>query len=141
LITLVVQGLSLKPLVRYLNIRTNEEIIDKRKATELRLHLAESVLGYIDMNYPAETENNDAYKRVRDKYQRMVENARRHLENENEEDEEDAFLPQYRQMLVELVYIRRRELAYARYKKTFNEELIREREWELDLEEARLKSP
>ena len=46
----------------------------------------------------------------------------------------------FRQMLVELVYIRRRELNRFRHTGEYSEELIRERERELDLEEARLKT-
>ena len=42
-------------------------------------------------------------------------------------------------MLLELVHIRRRELNYLRHKGEFSLELILEREWELDVEEARLK--
>jgi CPA1 family monovalent cation:H+ antiporter len=43
-------------------------------------------------------------------------------------------------MLIELVYIRRRELNRFRHTGEYSEELIRERERELDLEEARLKT-
>jgi len=42
-------------------------------------------------------------------------------------------------ILPELVHIRRRELNYLRHKGEFSLELILEREWELDVEEARLK--
>ncbi|MEJ0101144.1 MAG: hypothetical protein WDO19_00705 [Bacteroidota bacterium] len=43
-------------------------------------------------------------------------------------------------MLLELVDVRRKELGRFRHNKEYNEELIRDREWELDLEEARLRS-
>jgi len=46
----------------------------------------------------------------------------------------------YRQMLIELVHIRRRELNFLRRKGEFSLEVIREKEWELDIEEARLKN-
>jgi CPA1 family monovalent cation:H+ antiporter len=42
-------------------------------------------------------------------------------------------------MLIELVHIRRRELNYLRHKGEFSLELIHEKEWDLDIEEARLK--
>jgi Na+/H+ antiporter len=139
LVTLVLQGLSLKPLIRVLNIETPDTEKTKLQALALRIQLAESVLAYIDTNYPEETQNNDTYKRVRDRYERMIEITKRKLESDEEEDEADSFLPQYRQMLIELVHIRRRELNYFRHKGEYSEELIREREWELDLEETRLK--
>ena len=43
-------------------------------------------------------------------------------------------------MLVEIVKIRRLLIRQFRYKNEFDEELIREREKELDLEEARLST-
>jgi CPA1 family monovalent cation:H+ antiporter len=102
--------------------------------------MAESVLSYLDTNYPDETQHHEAYKRVRDRYERMIEIAKRQLESDEPDDEAAGFLPHYRQMLIELVHIRRRELQYSRHKSEFSEELIREKEWELDLEEARLKN-
>ncbi len=138
LITLVLQGLSLKPLIRILKIEVPDTEKTRLQALALRIRLAESVLSYIDTNYPEETQNNDTYKRVRDRYERMIEITKRKLETDEEEDEADSFLPQYRQMLIELVHIRRRELNYFRHKGEYSEELIREREWELDLEETRL---
>lgn len=139
LITLVLQGLSLKPLIRILNIEGNDHEKHAQQTLALRIRLAESVLSYLDTNYPDETQNFDAYKRVRDRYERMIEIAKRKLESAEADEEEASFLPQYRQMLLELIYIRRRELNYYRHTAEYSEELIREREWELDLEEARLK--
>ncbi len=139
LVTLVLQGLSLKPLIRKLNIEEEDSEEEELKILTMRIQLAESVLSYLDTNYPEETQNNDTYKRVRDRYERMIEITKRKLEGDDADDEGASFLPQYRQMLLELVHIRRRELKYFRHKGEYSEELIREREWELDLEEARLQ--
>ena len=135
LATLVLQGLSLKPLIKFLKIQDDKKDVEQLEAEELRLRLAESVLTYLDINYADKVQENETYKRVRDGYDRMIEVAKR----KNNEQNEESFLSEYRQMLIELVNIRRRELMYMRYKGEFSEELIREREWELDLEEARLK--
>jgi CPA1 family monovalent cation:H+ antiporter len=70
----------------------------------------------------------------------MIDIAKRKLESDEAADESASFLPHYRQMLLELVHIRRRELNYLRHKGEFSLELILEREWELDVEEARLKN-
>lgn len=137
LITLVLQGLGLKPLIRLLKIDVNEKEADKLLALSLKIRLAESVLSYLDTNYPEEIQNHETYKRVRERYDRMIQITKRNMET-GAEQEENSFLPHYRQMLVELVHIRRRELNYVRHTGEFSEELIREKEWELDLEEARL---
>ena len=140
LFTLVLQGLSLQPLIRFLKIGVNEKESEKVQSLALRVQLAESVLAYLDTNYQDEIEQNETYKRVRDRYERMIEVARKKLEQEEAEDETASFLPRYRQMLVEIVEVRRRELNRFRHANEYNEELIREREWELDLEEARLRN-
>ncbi|MEI9943731.1 MAG: Na+/H+ antiporter [Chitinophagaceae bacterium] len=139
LVTLVLQGLSLKPLIRYLKIETNEKESERIQSLALRVQLGEAVLSFMDTNYKEEAEKNEAYKRVRDRYERMIEVAKKKLEMEEVEEEGSSFLPKYRQMLVELVDVRRKELNHFRRTKEYNEELIREREWELDLEEARLR--
>ena len=140
LVTLVLQGLSLKPLIRYLKIPVNEKESGKTQTLALRIQLAESVLAYLDTNYLEEIRQNDTYKRVRDRYERMIEISKKKLDAEDMADEESSFLPHYRQMLIEIVEVRRRELNRVRHTNEFDEEMIREREWELDLEEARLRN-
>lgn len=139
LFTLVLQGLSLKPLIRFLKIETNEKESERVQALAMRVQLAEAVLSFLDTNYKEEIEKNEAYKRVRERYERMIEVAKKKLEMEESAEEASSFLPRYRQMLVDLVDVRRKELNRFRRSNEYNEELIREREWELDLEEARLR--
>lgn len=140
LVTLVLQGLSLKPLVRALNLDVEDDKAVKNQGLQLRLQLAEFVLAYLDTNYIEEVESIEAYQRVRARYERMVEVTRGKIDSEEEDKESEAFLPQYREMLLELVHIRRTALNRFRYTGQFPEELLREREWELDLEEARLRN-
>jgi len=60
---------------------------------------------------------------------------------EKEEGKElsPSFLPRYRQLLLELVAVQRRELSQMRHDKIFSDELLRSKEFELDLEEARFR--
>jgi CPA1 family monovalent cation:H+ antiporter len=139
LFTLVLQGLSLKPFIRLLNIQTNEKESEELQALDMRLRLAQAALGYIDNNYKEQIETNETYKRVRDRYERMISIAQQKLSAQERLDEGNTFIPQYRQMLLELVAVRRQELTHFRNNNEFPDELIRERERELDLEEARLR--
>lgn len=139
LITLVLQGLSLSPLIKALKIEVDEEE-DKAQQLLMRIQLAESVLAYLDSNYSEEIDDNETYKRVRDRYERMIDVAKKNLAAAEKEEEQHSFLPHYRQMLLEIIEVRRRELSRYRHSGEFSEELIREREWELDLEEARLRN-
>jgi len=139
LFTLVLQGLSLKPLIRYLKIETDDGESLKMQSLSLRIQLAEAALSFIDINYAGHIENNEVFRRVRERYERMIEVAKKKLDADEAENDGASFVPQYRQMLVELVNVRRKELNRFRNGTEYNEELIREREWELDLEEARLR--
>lgn len=139
LFTLVLQGLSLKPVIRLLKIKGDEKQSENMQALDMRLRLAQAVLAHIDGQYAKEIAENETYKRVRDRYARMIEITQKKLETREDTDEAQSFLPHYRQMLLELVAVRRRELNHFRHNNSYSEELIREREWELDLEEARLR--
>lgn len=75
LITLVLQGLSLSPLIKKLGVEVTENTAIQSLA--LRIHLAESVLAYLDTNYTKQVEESDTYKRVRDRYERMIEIAKK----------------------------------------------------------------
>ena len=138
LFTLVLQGLSLKPIIRLLKIEGDDKGEDMQML-DMRLRLANAVLAHIDDKYSNEIETNETYKRVRDRYARMIEITQKKLDSRELTDDEKTFLPHYRQMLLELVQVRRSELNQFRHHNTFSEELIREREYELDLEEARLR--
>lgn len=140
LITLVLQGLSLKPLIRLLKIEVSE-LPERQQNQIIRMKLAEAVLAYLEINYADQTAAHETYARVRERYTRMLEQAKKKVESGEETREEDLhFLKEYRQMLIELIQVRRLTLKRFRYAKEFDEELIREREYELDLEEARLRT-
>lgn len=137
LFTLVLQGLSLSPIIRWLKI-SEEENEDKEQEVEIRLRLADAALNHLQTNYVAELETIDAYIRIKDRYQRMSEIANQKLLKEDTEKAVPHFLPKYRRMLLELVNVRRRELYKLRNEKSYSDELLRRKEHELDLEEARL---
>jgi len=138
LFTLVLQGLSLPWVIRKLNIPDEGGENEKEQEAAIRLRLAGASLDYMKTNYPEEMNTIDAYKRLRERYERMIEIANKKLLNEENDDAVPGFLPKYRQMLLELVTIRRQELLKLRNEKLYSDELLNNREWDLDLEEARL---
>jgi CPA1 family monovalent cation:H+ antiporter len=137
LFTLVFQGLSLSPIIKWLKIKEddNEEV---EHEIIIRLRLAEAALSHLQSNYIDELNSVDAYIRIKERYERMVNIANRRLNKEEREAGMAPFLPKYRRMLLELVSVRRSELHKLRSEKLYSDELIRNKEYELDLEEARL---
>jgi CPA1 family monovalent cation:H+ antiporter len=137
LVTLVLQGLSLPLLVRWLKLEVQEN--EEEQQLGIRLRLATAVLDHITEQYGDEASTIDAFNRLKERYERMVQITSRKLEKEEGKDQNPAFLPRYRQLLLELVDVQRKELSKMRHDKLYSEELLRSKEFELDLEEARFR--
>jgi len=137
LFTLVLQGLTLPYIIRRLDITVKEN--EEEQRLSIRLRLATAALEHITSGYPDETESIDAFNRLKARYERMVEIAAKRLEKEEGDEVTPEFLPRYRQLLLELVGIQRQELFQMRRDNEYSEELLRSKEFELDLEEARFR--
>lgn len=137
LFTLVLQGLSLPWIIRKLNIESAESPEHKEK--EIRYKLAVAVRDHIVNNYAEEVENIEAYRRVKERFDRMVVITEKKLNDEGAKEEGASFLPNYYKMLYEMIEVRRKALREMRNNKLYGEELLREKERELDLEEARIR--
>jgi CPA1 family monovalent cation:H+ antiporter len=138
LFTLVLQGLSLPWVIRFLSIADEEGDDTAEQETAIRLRLAWAALNHMQNNYSEELNAIDAYRRLKDRYERMIENANKKLLQDEDAKATSGFLPKYRKMLLEIVAARRTELQKLREDRLYSDELLNNREWELDLEEARL---
>lgn len=136
LFTLVLQGLTLPFLVKFLKIESDDHDAEDEQA--IRLRLATISLHHMEEHYAEESTAIEAYKRLKERYERMIENTNKKLKSHDVTVVPD-FLPKYRNMLLELVAIRRDELVKMRHDKKYPDELLRDKEAELDLEEARLR--
>lgn len=137
LFTLVIQGLSLPFLIRLLKIEAPEP--EAAHEHSIRLRLATVVLNMLERSYAEEASSIDAFIRLKERYQRMADIASSKLNQEEGIHTTGHFLPRYRQMLLDAVQVRRAELNKMSRSREFPDELIRKRETELDLEEARLR--
>ncbi len=137
LFTLVLQGLSLPMLTRLLKLEVQEN--EEEQQLSIRLRLANTVLDHITEQYGDEATSIEAFNRLKERYERMVQITSKKLEKEVNKEMSPAFLPRYRQLLLELVDVQRKELSKMRHDNLFSEELLRGKEFELDLEEARFR--
>jgi len=137
LCTLVLQGLSLPLLVKWMRLEVQEN--EEEQQLSIRLRLATAVLDHITREYGEEATSIDAFNRLKGRYERMVQITSQKLEKEEGKEISPTFLPRYRQLLLELVAVQRRELSQMRHDNLFSEELLRSKEFELDLEEARFR--
>lgn len=137
LFTLVIQGLSLPWLIRIMKIEAPESEAHHEHA--IRLRLATAVLDLLEKSYSEESASIEAFVRLKERYQRMADIASSRLKQDENTQLAGSFVPQYRRMLLETVKVRRAELSKMARQKEFPDELLRKRETELDLEEARLR--
>ena len=138
LVTLVLQGLSLPFVIRWLRIEVKDD--EEEQQLSIRLRLANAVLDYITAEYGQEAESIEAFTRLKARYERMIAITSTKLEKQQAGGEVvPTFLPRYRQLLLELVKVQRQEVSHMRHDNQYEEELLRKKEHELDLEEARFR--
>jgi CPA1 family monovalent cation:H+ antiporter len=132
----VFQGLTLPLIIRWLGVETDDKEEEQQRLS-LRLRLAKTVLEHIETQYDHESLSIEAFRRLKARYERMVDIASRQLGTEDQQETTPDFLPVYRKLLLELVHIQRQELSQLRNNDEYSDELLRSKEFELDLEEAR----
>lgn len=134
LCTLVLQGLSLAPLIKALKFEDDEDHATVyRTERRLRARMARAVVDHLDGNYSAELGQHEAFSRLRHNYERLsLESA------EDADPQEPALRSRYKGALVELIEIRRRILRSERCESALDLETVRRMEEVLDHEEARI---
>lgn len=136
LITLVLQGLSLSPLIRSLHFADDtDHAAEYRMERHLRARMAQAVVSHLDRHYGDEVVQYEAFSRLRHNYDRLsVESA----------PENDPPAPQirerYKSALIDLIGIRRHILRAERCESALDLEIVRRLEETLDFEEARIHS-
>ncbi|MEO5594566.1 MAG: Na+/H+ antiporter [Chitinophagaceae bacterium] len=138
LFTLVLQGLSLPFVIRLLKVKDEETENAEEQELTVRLRLATAALDHMQSEHADDLGDVDAFRRLKERYERMIEITNKKLLKEEETITTAGFLPRYRRMLIEIVSVRRKEIQKLRHENVYSEELLRNKEWELDLEEARL---
>ncbi|HEY0244850.1 MAG TPA: Na+/H+ antiporter [Mucilaginibacter sp.] len=133
--TLILQGLSLPFILRIMKLEVQEN--DIQQEHEIRYRLATAVVDYLENNCAKEITEIPVFSRVKERYERMAEIAGNNLSADG--DISPSFLKTYRQMLLEIIDVRRNELKKMHKSKEYGDHLIRAKERELDLEEARMR--
>jgi CPA1 family monovalent cation:H+ antiporter len=93
-VTLVVQGLSLPLLIRWLKIKPQDDTDTEEK--ELQLHFATSTLHFIEQELPVQLDNKSR-DYLKDKYEELINNltkeVRRHKKAKHHDEEAKPALP------------------------------------------------
>ncbi|HQU85223.1 MAG TPA: cation:proton antiporter, partial [Pyrinomonadaceae bacterium] len=140
LITLVFQGLTMPYLIKWLKIDDDASIPEGRQLAEIRCRMASKSIEYLEENYAEDLESNAKLKRFYAQLKHTIERERQIKTEDTDAEERNAARHRFNEIFLELVANRRRELVNLRREKTFDDEILREYEHLLDLEEARMQS-
>ncbi|MFZ5972530.1 MAG: Na+/H+ antiporter [Bacteroidota bacterium] len=129
--TLVLQGLTLRPLIRWLGISTDGQ--EHQEEQEARLRISSSVIEHIEENYALL--NDDVLNQIKTKYEIRIQRIRKDQTERKLNDEQILELLRIQQ---ELVRLERAHVHRMRREAKISDEVLRKLEYELDLEETRL---
>ncbi len=130
--TLVLQGMTLRPLIRWLGIQSDSR--EQVHEDEARVQLASSLIEHIEENYSLAL-SEDALNQIKTKYEIRIQRVRKDEIRRRLEDEEIIAFHRIQQ---ELLHYERRLLLDMRRTGQISDEAMRRIEYELDLEETRL---
>jgi len=130
--TLVLQGLTLRPLINWLGIQSDGK--DHQDEQRARLALASSVIEHIEENY-ALSLSDEVLNQIKTKYEIRIQRLRK---DETEQRLNEEQIREFHRLQQELLHKERAELIRMRREGIISDEVLRRIEYELDLEETRL---
>ena len=134
-VTLVVQGLTLPPLIRWLGLAglagRNEEEDEARKL------MIEAALQHLSAERERESGGLDeVFEEIEHRYDHRLSALKNH--QQDPESDDAAHVTKYKQLLQELIQVERHTAVNLRNEGRLNDEVLRRLEHELDLSEIRL---
>src|SRR6187431_3613101 len=139
-ITLVVQGLSLPLLIRWLKIKPQDNTIEEEK--ELQLYLATNTLNFIDNELPVSLKNK-SQEQLREKYELLINNLTKEVQLHKKAKHSDAKLraappDDLTKAKLEISKFQRELLVKMHKEGEFSDAAIKRVERELDIDEMKL---
>ena len=139
LVTLVFQGLTLPIFLRLLKVEEIDEHVPEDEQIEaIRLHLAKECVNYLDDNYSTEMSQFETIARIKEQLERSIRATERTLMEQSQKEEVTSVRKLYREIMLELIALRRKGLKSLKATKKYDHEVLRDMEDNLDLEESRL---
>lgn len=132
LATLVVQGLTLRPLIKFLGITTDGK--DSENEQVARLKIASTIIEHIEEHYSLSLKD-EVLNQIKTKYEIRIQRLNKDKEQQRLNEEE---IGQFHKIQQELLDRERSIVLQLRKQGAVSDEVLRKIEYELDLEETRL---
>ena len=130
--TLVLQGLTLRPIIRLLGIKGDGK--EHEKEQEVRMRIAASLIEHIEENYSLAL-SDEVLNQIKTKYEIRIQRLGKDPAEQKLNAEQIA---QFHKIQQELLAMERNHLRSIRKEASVSDEILRKIEYELDLEETRL---
>ncbi|MFD2146622.1 hypothetical protein [Mucilaginibacter antarcticus] len=139
LVTLVLQGLTLPLLVKWINMPDPDMSMPTAQQRQLvRKKLAQLSLNLLDTTYLAQAENNDMIKSLKMRYSADME-LLKDWEKDDNITRAEAYYKDYRHVMARLLKEQRDLLLTLNKKENISDSLVRHQLELLDLEEEKLR--
>jgi len=135
LVTLVVQGLSLPPIIRWLGVK--DDGAAEKEELQARLKVNQAALARLNKIAEAEKLNPDTVGRLRVEYEDRIRQLEVSEPNE-QETHRGLFSSDYDRLAHETLGTERKMLIQLRNERVINDEVLRRIQRDIDLAEARL---
>ncbi len=137
LVTLVFQGLTLPIFLRLLKVEeTDDHVPFDLQKEAIRLQLAKESVTFLNNKYHQEMKEYETIARIKEQLERSINATEQTLTEQRQQVASVRKL--YGKIMLDLITMRRTELNKLRATKQYDDEVIRDLESSLDLEEARL---
>jgi CPA1 family monovalent cation:H+ antiporter len=140
-VTLVVQGLSLPLLIRWLKIKPQDNTIEEEK--ELQLYLATSTLSFIEQDFPMQLDHK-LQEQLKKKYELRINDLTKEIRRQKKakRDEEEIKPPPPNDLVnaqLEISKFKRELLVKIHKEGEFSDAAIKKVEQEMDIDELKLQ--
>ena len=130
--TLVLQGLTLRPLIKWFGIKPDDKEHQDEQAA--RLKLASSIIEHIEENYSLAL-SDEVLNQIKTKYEIRIQRLRKDV---GKQRMDEAQISEFHRIQQELLDKERKFILQLRTESKISDEAMRRIEYELDLEETRL---
>jgi CPA1 family monovalent cation:H+ antiporter len=130
--TLVIQGLTLRPLIKLLGIKADGK--DHELEQLARMKIASSIIEHIEENYSLSL-SDEVLNQIKTKYEIRIQRMNK---NKTEQKLNEELINQFHRIQEELLAKERKLVIDLRKQGSISDEVLRKIEYELDLEETRL---
>ncbi|KIO77534.1 sodium:hydrogen antiporter [Pedobacter lusitanus] len=136
LVTLVFQGLSLPYVIKWLKIPENTyKIPEQEQSAQIKLRLIDRSLVRIQENYQFQCIHNELMSNFKAELENSLTGKRNNLEAIRAGKIDQQELKVYREIMLDLIQVQRHELHLLKRDRNYDDDIIREEENRLDLEE------